>query len=275
MGVLKFIILIIALLSSAAWAGNTRIISLAPSITQSLYELGIDSAVVGITVHCPTGIAPKTIIGTLWEPNIEKIVLLKPDLVIASKEGNKKAVFDKMKKLGLTVMVVEAARNFDEICANALELGKILGRQNEAATVVASARRRIEAVRLRRKASLGRETVFWEVGDRPLFTIGSRSFMNDYNVFLNTVNLFGNIVIGYPQISREEVLRRNPAVMFIIAMAGVTAREKLEWNAYPTIAAVKNNRVFFIESQDYFVPTPLNFAAGTEYFEQLLNTPPR
>lgn len=262
----------VILLASTAGAENSRIVSLAPSITHCLYELGLDSAIVGITAYCPKGITKKTIIGTLWEPNIEEIVALKPDLIIASKEGNKKNSIATMKKLGLTVIVVEAARNFDEICSNTTHLGTILSRTKQAAAVVATAQRRIEAVRMRRQASHSRVTVFWEVGARPLFTIGTRSFMNDYNQYLNTVNLFGDISIGYPQVSREEVLRRNPDVMFIIAMSGVSVQEKQQWHSYTTITAVRNNRVFYIDNQDYLVPTPLNFAAAAEHFDQLLNT---
>ncbi|MDR1086767.1 MAG: hypothetical protein LBL16_00705 [Endomicrobium sp.] len=77
----------------------TRIVSLALSITKSLYELGAECFVKGITIFCPKG-TEKKIIGMLLEPNIEKIACIKPDLIIASKDGNSKVVVDKLQRLG-------------------------------------------------------------------------------------------------------------------------------------------------------------------------------
>lgn len=257
--------------AAAALAADVRIVSLAPATTRSLYELGLDSAVVGITTFCPPGTTAKTVIGTLWEPNIEKIAMLKPDLVIASKEGNKKSTAAALKNLGLKVMVLEAPRSFDEICATTRALGAALGRRQAADAVIAAARARLASVSARRAAHAGRLRVFWEVGDRPLFSVGAQSFMHEYNTYLCTENIFGGITAPYPQVSREEVLRRAPDVIFVIAMAGMSAREQREWDKYPAVPAVSNHRVFFVENQDFLAPTPLNFAAGTEYFEHLLD----
>lgn len=264
-------LLLIICTAASAFAANVRIVSLSPATTRSLYELGLDSAVVGITTFCPPGSTTKTIIGTLWEPNVEKIAMLSPGLVIASKEGNKKSTVTALKKLGLKVLVLEAPRSFDEICANTRALGAALGRKHAADAVIAAARSRLASVSERRAAHTGRPRVFWEVGDRPLFSVGAQSFMHEYNTYLHTENVFGDITSPYPQISREEVLRRAPDVIFVIAMAGMSAREKRAWEKFPTVPAVRNRRVFFVDNQDFLAPTPLNFAAGTEHFEHLLD----
>lgn len=248
-----------------------RIVSLAPANTRSLYELGLDASVVGITTFCPPGATRKACIGTLWEPNMEKIAVLRPDIVIVSKEGNKKAVADTLEKLGLKVLVLEAPRSFEEICANTRALGTTLGREQQAAAVIDAARARLSAVRGRRERHAVRPRIFWEVGDRPLFSVGAGSFMDEYNDYLNTENICGDIATPYPRVSREEVLHRAPDVIFVIAMAGMSVREKREWEKYPAVPAVRNKRVFFVDNQDFLAPTPLNFAVGTEYFERLLD----
>ena len=102
---MKNLIFALFLLFSAsyAYADYNRIVSLAPSATASLYELGIDAEIAGVTVYCSGGKTKKEIVGTLLEPDFEKIISLKPDLIIASKEGNSKAAVEKLMRLGLNV----------------------------------------------------------------------------------------------------------------------------------------------------------------------------
>ena len=88
--VFKILLLLIFLLSSNLFAEYKRIISLAPSATESLYELGLYDNVIANTVYCSDGIVKKEKIGTVTEPNIEKIISLNPDLIVATKEGNYK-----------------------------------------------------------------------------------------------------------------------------------------------------------------------------------------
>ncbi|MDR0485304.1 MAG: helical backbone metal receptor, partial [Elusimicrobiota bacterium] len=91
-------------LSSNA-AKYSRIISLAPAAAKSLYQLGLDEEIVGITIYCPKGKSKKEIVGTLIEPDLEKIVSLKPDLIVASKEGNTKGFIEKLRLLKFNVFV--------------------------------------------------------------------------------------------------------------------------------------------------------------------------
>ncbi|MCA6071883.1 MAG: helical backbone metal receptor, partial [Endomicrobium sp.] len=136
----RLCIIILFIFTATACAEEYKcIISLAPSITESLYELGLEQSIKGVTTYCPKGAIKKEVIGALLEPDIEKIILLNPDLVIATKEGNSKAIVEKLKRLGFDVYVVELSENFNEICENYYRLAEKLGRTKEAIKIINTA----------------------------------------------------------------------------------------------------------------------------------------
>ena len=115
----RFLFLLTLLfITTNLFAQYKKIISLAPSATESLYELGIDKELIANTIYCSNGNFKKEKIGTVTEPNIEKIISLNPDLIVATKEGNYKTVVDKLVRLKLTVYVMEPYSNFEDICNN-------------------------------------------------------------------------------------------------------------------------------------------------------------
>lgn len=261
---------LLLLFRTAAAQTPKRIVSLAPSVTENLYALGLESNVVGISVYCPAGTTKKERIGTLWEPNIEKILTLSPDLVIASKEGNKKGPVHKLRGLGIPVYVVDDDRDFATICANFLSLGKRLGEEDRARTIVVSARARVQEVALKLR---GRPLVrvFWEVGARPLFTISRQSFINDFNTYTGCTNIFDDLALRYPQVSREEVLKRDPDALLLVTMGDVTGEEKKYWESFPVLSAARNRRIFVISASEIFTPTPLTFARGVELIASIVH----
>jgi iron complex transport system substrate-binding protein len=259
------------LLICAAYAKEyKRIISLAPSVTQSLYELGIEQSVIGITVYCPKGTVKKEIIGTFLEPNVEKIVLLNPDLIISTKEGNIKAVVEKLKRLGFEVYVMETAGNFSDICANYYDLAKKIGREIEGKQIINNAKYSVKKIYAELSHFKGLK-VFWEIGARPLYTAGNQSFMNDYNYYTKTVNIYKDADVRYLAVSVEDVIERNPDVIILFAnMRDVSSEEVIKWKKYKSVKAVKDGRVFVIDSGDMFKFTPLTFAESVTMLANVL-----
>ena len=102
--------------------GPRRIISLIPSVTRSLYLLGLKDEIVAVTIYCPAEARDKIKIGSILEPNIEKIVSLKPDIVIASKEGNRQVTVDKLRSLGISVYVTGDVNSFEDIYSDFIKL---------------------------------------------------------------------------------------------------------------------------------------------------------
>jgi len=271
-GIITATIIVLTIIAVSFAETPKRIISLAPSVTESLYQLGLEDRVVAITMYCPRGTHPKEIIGTLWEPNIEKIAALSPDLVIISKEGNQKSTLQKLQELRIPTYVIQEDRDFKSLCDNYLGLGRRVGKEKEAREIVAEATRGIEAVR-KRVATEKPLAVFWEVGAQPLFTISNNSFINDFNTYAGSVNLFRDVNVRYPKISREEVVRRDPDAIIIVAMGDVTKNEQDYWRQFGSMAAVRNKRIYVIRSQEIFTPTPLTFLKGVERIAALLHPP--
>ncbi len=264
------VLLFLFFICSCAFADEyKRIISLAPLVTESLYELGMEKSVIGITIFCPKGTIQKELIGTLLEPDIEKITSLKPDLIVSTKEGNNKAAVEKLIRLGFNVHVMETSENFIEICSNFYALGKKIGKEEIAGEIIDKARDHINKIYLKLQ-NVPQQSMFWEVGARPLYTAGKYSFVNDYNYYTKTENIYADIEMRYPSIDIEDVLERNPDIIVLVDMGDINAEEIETWKKYITLNAVKNEKIFMINVNDIFTPTPSTFAKAVEIIAKIL-----
>ncbi|GMO64216.1 MAG: helical backbone metal receptor [Endomicrobiia bacterium] len=268
-----YIFISLFLLTCTAWSKNyRRIVSLAPSVTESLYELDVEQSIVGITIYCPKGLIKKEIVGTLLEPNIEKIILLNPDLIILTKEGNTKATAEKFKYLGFEVYIMETSESFSGICMNYFDLAKKLNKAKTGKRIVDSARYLLDEVYNKLKG-FNELRIFWEIGTRPLFTLGKQSFINDYSYYTRTVNVYGDFNIRYFTVNIEDVIKRNPDIILIASTNGVNNNEEIiRWSKYKMIKAIKNNKVFVInvDNNYMFKPTPLKFAESVAMLTKII-----
>jgi len=255
---------------SAAQANqHVRIISLIPSVTRSLYILGLQDQVVGVTIYCPAEANNKEKIGSILEPDIEKIVSLKPDIVIASKEGNRPVTVEKLRSYGIKVYVTGNVDSFNDIYTDFINLGEYLGCGEKARGIVEDSRKRISALRDRLKNTKP-VSIFYEVGAQPLFTSGKKSFANDIIESAGAVNIFSDLNSRFPQVSREEVIKRNPDVIFLVAMGNVNAKEKAVWADFKSLKAVKNGRIYFTDDNSFTDPTPKSIVDASEKMAEIL-----
>lgn len=265
-----FTVFALFLFSSPALAQEyKRIISLAPSVTESLYELDMEDNIAAITVFCPKGTTKKEIIGTLLEPDIEKITVLKPDLIVATKEGNSKEPVEKLIRLGFNVYVMETSQNFIEICSNFYSLAKKTGKEELAGKIIDTAGENISEIYAKLQPQEKR-TLFWEVGAKPLYTAGKNSFVNDYNHYTATVNIYADLEMRYPSVDIEDVLERNPDIIVLVNMGDISAEEINFWKKYNTLNAVKNEKIFMLDVNDILTPTPSTFSKGVAILSKTL-----
>ena len=244
-----------------------RIVSLGTYVTENLHLLGADDAIVAVTAHeKPLFKKGREIIGTLLEPNVEKIVLLEPDLVIASKEGNRPQSVRKMRDVGLTVVVLEELFGFDDICGNFLRLGDLLAKRQEARRIVARQRNRLSLLRTSRKTGDYRPSVFLCVGRRPLFTTGTATYLHEMLDRAGARNLFGDIDKKYSAVNIEEVVRRNPDVIIELSMG---TEKPAPWERFPEMKAVRENRVFSVNPELFCSPTPASFVDAVERIAEM------
>ncbi|MBR3627846.1 MAG: ABC transporter substrate-binding protein [Elusimicrobia bacterium] len=265
--IFKILLLLIFLLSSNLFAEYKRIISLAPSATESLYELGLYDNVIANTVYCSDGIVKKEKIGTVTEPNIEKIISLNPDLIVATKEGNYKTVIDKLIRLKLTVYIMEPYSSFEDVCNNFQRLADYTEKSDTAKKIIENVKKEISQLSEETKKT-DKEKIFWEVGANPIFTVGNQSFVNEYNKYINGINVFENIDMRYPNVSVESVIEKNPDIILLVNMGDVSDQEILKWNKYKNITAIKNNKIYLLEADDIFTPTPKKFLNGIKVLQQ-------
>lgn len=231
-----------------------RIISLAASITNNLYLLEAQDKIIGRTQYCT--IAEKDnipIVADAVNVNIEKVVSLKPDLVIAGGLTHPRIV-QALQKMGIRTIHWNQPKDFNEICSQLEELGKLCGKSELAAKHLQQSRERLAKITPK---IAGKNKVFMEQGANPLYAVLPDSFVNDYITLSGGTNICADLNNGF--VSRELVLLRNPDIIIIVSMGDVGELEKKEWEKYQTVNAVKNKRIFLVDAEQACTPTPVTF----------------
>lgn len=246
-----------------------RIISLGPSITEELYLLGVEDRLIGCTIYCkrPKEAEAKEKVATIIDVNLEKIISLNPDLVLATSLTGPKSV-KKLKNLGIKVVSFSETRNFAQICQQFLELARLVGEEKKGETIVNSAKEKVNSIKRKIKYSK-KPKVFVQIGTKPLFAATKQSFINDLIKFAGGINITGEIEVGH--YSREEVLKSNPDVIIIVTMGIAGGKEKNTWQNFELLNAAKFDRIYIIDSDRFCSPTPISFAAALEEMVEILH----
>ena len=266
-------VFLIALSITAGAEGKPkRIVSLAPSITENLCYLGLEEKLIAVTSYCnySSEVEKKEIIGSLTNPNAEKIFSLSPDLVVALNRINRPQTIEKLKSLGLRVAVLESGNSFDGIAKSFIRLGKLTDKEKKAEEIVSETKKEL-AIISGKIRDLPPVRVFWEVGSKPLVSAGGGAFANEFIRRSGGANIFRDTSIRYPRVSREEVLKRNPEVIILVTMGNVTEGEKAYWQKFKDMDAVKNNRIYTIDADKVCRPTPVSFLATVKKVAALLH----
>jgi len=211
-----------------------RIVSLAPSVTEILFALGLDAEIVGVSDaddYPPEGVARKPRIGGVVI-DIERVVALRPDLVV----GVPSLQRDHLARLaaaGLRVLAVDAA-SADDTLAQIRLLGRATGRVREADAAAARLARELGVTH-----PTGRRAVYIEVWHEPLIAAARGTLVDDLTHRAGGVNIFADLR-GYPQVSAEAVVVRDPQVVFLLHRQGQEFARRVGWQ---TIEAVRARRV--------------------------------
>ncbi len=236
----------------------TRIISFAPSITEMIYALDQQKYLVGATKFSDYPEAANQLpkIGSYVRLDLEKIISLNPDLCIAIKDGNPKVTVDRLSEMGIPVFAVSPYNT--ETVMEAVELlGDLLNARKKVNSLITDMRHRIKQVQ-DKVAKIDRHPrVFFQIGITPIVSVSSNTFVDEI------ITLAGgqNVVTGsvpYPRYSTEQVLNLKPEVFIISSMAGkdVFQKIKAEWEQWPQMPAVRDNRIYLVDSNLFYRPTP-------------------
>lgn len=222
-----------------------RIVSLAPAYTETLIELGLKDRLVGVTPFSDYLEETKDIekVGLYTQPSLEKIVSLKPDLVLAADYIGQESMRRTLKRLGIEVMVFRRDRGVEGIFEVVEEIGRLCDKKKEAKRLLESMEKTIAEVR-RKVEGLARPKVYVEVGYNPLFTAGKGSHIHDLIEIAGGQNIARGINKPYPRISQEFIIQKDPEVIILPYMGRGYTKESLKSrNGWENISAVKNRRV--------------------------------
>lgn len=232
---------------------GVRIVSLAPSLTQTLSELGQEARLVGVTEYCRPERTDIARIGGMVNPGIEAVVALRPDLVFASIEDNRADDVNRLRRLGLPVFVFSRNDNLAAIERHCEEMGRLLGCETGARSLRAEFARQRAA--LLADSVSGAPRIFLQLGVEPLVTIGRTSFLNDLLADAGGENLTADLAVYYPRISKEEVVRRNPDVIIAVTMGEASAAVKRQWQPFASVNAVREGRIHAVDADVLCRPT--------------------
>jgi iron complex transport system substrate-binding protein len=228
-----------------------RIVSLAPSNTEILFALGLDDKIIGVTDYCdyPEAAKSKPRVAGYSTPNLEKLVSLQPDLVLAE-SIHEKTVLPALEKLGLTIFL-SWARSIDTIMNDITSIGQMNGKSKTATQLVNKLTSRIKAVSTKTQilSPEKRPRVLYVVWHQPIRTMGSETFIDDLIKTAGGINIFSKDFDKSRVVSLESVVAKNPQVIIVTGMA---TSGDLIYNAIKTeerlksVDAMVNNRIYRI-----------------------------
>ena len=233
-----------------------RIISLAPSLTESLFAIGAGEQVVAVTDYCnyPPEATQKPTVGGMTNPSIEAIIALSPDLIVLSKEGNLKKDFDRLKNLN-ACLFVSNPRTMPGIRRSIRQLGTLTGHTEEADRLLASLKAREDSLRAPEGTSKIRTLLI--VSLQPLIVVGKNTFINELLEAAGAQNLASELASPYPTYSREALSANDPDVIILLSDAlkdtAVTGKLFPEWQH---LKAMQNNRVAIVNADLVSRPGP-------------------
>lgn len=222
-----------------------RVISLAPHVTELLFAAGGGSHVVGVVSYSDFPEAAKKVpqIGSNREVDLERIIALKPDLFVVWRHGSSERQIEMIRKLGVPVFHSEP-RKLEDIPASLLKLGQLMGTEDVARPAAADLGRQLASLRAK-YAKRPPVRSFYQVWDKPLYTLNGEHIVSDALRLCGGENIFARLPVTAPVVSVEGVLQENPEAIFATAeknYGGVGM-----WKPYGSLTAVRNDNLFTID----------------------------
>jgi iron complex transport system substrate-binding protein len=248
-----------------------RIVSLAPSLTETLYALGVQDRLVGDTDYCdyPADAQKKTKVGGVINPNLEEIAALRPDLVLVTKEGNRVDTVRALDTLGIPAYATDA-RSVDDVLTTTQKLGDLLGVPEAGDSLAADLRKRLDALHAK-LAAIPPSRVLFVVWTEPLQSVGKDTFVADALRKADAESIV-NSKQDWPQMSLEEVARLQPEyLVFAESHFGAGTRDfevLADRPGWRILDAVRQRR-FAVVSDAVIRPAPRIISAIEDLARQL------
>jgi iron complex transport system substrate-binding protein len=233
-----------------------HVVSLAPSLTESLFAVGAGSQIAAVTTLCNYPEQARTLprIGGMTNPSIEAIISYSPDLIVISMEGNTRTDFAVLTSLGIP-MYVSNPRTLEGIYRSLMDLGTLTGRTQNARLLVDSLRQR-EAL-LRKATAPHPVSALFCISLQPLIVAGKNTLLNELMTLAGARNIATDLQGNYPVMSREAILTADPAVLFLTTdIAGGTDNLLSLFPEWSHLNAVRQRRVYSLDADIVSRPGP-------------------
>jgi iron complex transport system substrate-binding protein len=225
-----------------------RIISLAPHATELLFAVGAGAKIVGVSDYSDYPEQAKKIpsVGNIFALDLERVIALKPDLVVVWGTGNAKLLSSKLRDNHITVFESEP-HDFETIATSLERLAVVTGTEETGKAAAIKFRTRLETLRQTYQLKQGQKTVsvFYQIWQKPLMTLNDQHLVSSAIRLCGGTNIFGNLKEISPTVNLEAVLSLNPQA--IIASSGEKQNILAVWSQFPQMLAAKRNNLFIIE----------------------------
>jgi iron complex transport system substrate-binding protein len=238
-----------------------RIISMAPSITEVIFALGLDDRVVGVSDFCdfPSEALEKSKVGGVVNPNMEAVVALNPDLVLALPNATHENLFRSLQQLGIRVVTLPND-TLEDLFTTIRKIGEVTSNREAAQEMIEQLQSKFSEIR--KKVSVQpRRKVMFIVGVEPLFVAGKGTFIDELIEIAGGTNIAGDSFSKYPQLGVEKVVSEGPEVILYTSLNfELTPEQEIKakalWKAHPSIPAVKNGRIHGLLADYVTLPGP-------------------
>ncbi|MBF0492956.1 MAG: ABC transporter substrate-binding protein [Deltaproteobacteria bacterium] len=231
-----------------------RVISLKPNITEVVFALGLGNKLVGVTSYCdiPPEAKKITHVSDYIQPSLEKVIALKPDLILTSQENSSRREIEFLIEKGYRV---ENSKwdTLDNSLESILNLGLLLGKKEIAEKLTQEIINKLNNIASK---NLGvKKKVLFVVGQQPLIVAGSNNIFGDVAHYLGLENVAAQSKLKYPNYSLEMLVKSSPDLIIDLSI-GMEGTQKSEkdllswWRQYPWVPAVKNDRVYFFHMEE-------------------------
>lgn len=242
-----------------------RIISLSPNITEIIFALGAEERIAGVSDYCNYPPQAKAIpkIGGVLNPNIEKIIALKPDLLILL--PGEKSLEDKLKNIINAKFIIVENETIEEVVESIKTIGITLGKEKNAEKIIKQINEKITEVK-KKYSNAPKKRVLCVVDKNPdtlqqLYVVSKPTFLDELIAAAGGENVVKKSIARYPVISKEEIISLNPEVILDFSLGSKVTekdkeRNKKVWSVLESVSAVKNNRVYTVDNPRITIPGP-------------------
>lgn len=247
------LLLIVEIAHATHPSSPRRIISLAPHVTELLYTVGAGAQLAGADAGSDYPAAAKNLprIGDYSRVNFERIALLKPDMVIGWRSGNRAADIYRLQQMGIPVLLTDA-HSLQDVATLLRQMARTTGHAQAGERVARAFDARLATLRARYAVTTSRR-VFYQVWDQPLMTIGGHHWINDAITLCGGRNIFADLPGDAPRVSLEAVLARAPEI--IISGDDAPDRRGM-WQRFPGLPAVQRQALIRLDVDALHRPTP-------------------